>query len=48
MGVEVAKSSPGINLCQRKYVTDLVTETRMLGAKPIDTLMESNSKLLSN
>lgn len=37
LGVEVARSSHGIKLCQRKYVSDLLTETRTLGAKPIDT-----------
>ncbi|BBH02590.1 HXXXD-type acyl-transferase family protein [Prunus dulcis] len=45
LGIEVARSKIGIFLSQRKYVMDLLTETRMLGCKPIDTPIEMNHKL---
>ena len=35
--VEVARSSRGIFLSQRKYVMDLLKETAMLGCEPVDT-----------
>ncbi|KAI5345136.1 hypothetical protein L3X38_013013 [Prunus dulcis] len=43
--IEVAKSKHGIFLSQRKYILDLLAETRMLDCKPIDTPSEQNHKL---
>jgi hypothetical protein len=38
----------GINLSQRKYVLDLLEETGLLGARPIDIPMDPNQKLLKD
>ena len=39
------RSKLGISVSLRKYVLDLLKETRMLGCKPIDTPMDPNNKL---
>ena len=45
LGIEVARGSDGIYLCQRKYILDLLTETGMLDCTPIDTPIEQNHRL---
>jgi len=45
LGIEVARSKHGIFLCQRKYTIDLLSETGLLGSKPVDTPIEQNHKL---
>ncbi|XP_016651026.1 PREDICTED: uncharacterized mitochondrial protein AtMg00810-like [Prunus mume] len=45
LGIEVSKSKHGIFLSQRKYILDLLAETRILDCKPIDTPSEQNHKL---
>ena len=44
LGIEVAKSKEGIAVTQRKYILDLLKETRMLGYKPVDTPMDSSKR----
>lgn len=45
LGIEVARSKEGINLSQRKYTLDILEETGLLGAKPIETPLDPNVKL---
>ncbi|CAN1238082.1 Retrovirus-related Pol polyprotein from transposon RE1 [Linum grandiflorum] len=42
LGMEVARSSKGLLISQRKYVLDLLDETGMTGCKPADTPMQPN------
>lgn len=43
LGVEVAHSREGINLCHSKYVTNLSNEVGMLSSKPLDTPIDPNT-----
>lgn len=45
LGIEVARSRQGIFISQRKYTLDLLTETRLLGARPIETPIGVNHGL---
>lgn len=42
LGLEVARNSTGIFLCQRKYTLDIIIEVGLLGAKPIDFPLDQN------
>ena len=46
MGIEIAQSSSGVVISQRKYALDILDETDMLDCKPIDTPMDPNVKLV--
>ena len=37
LGIEVIRQSTGLHLTQTKYIEDLLTKTRMIGATPITT-----------
>jgi len=45
LGIEVARNSTGVFLCQRKYVLDIISEAGLLGAKPAVTPLEQNHRL---
>ncbi|KAM5585973.1 hypothetical protein ABKV19_005070 [Rosa sericea] len=45
LGIEVARGSSSIFLCQRKNVLDLLSETGMLDCRPADTPIEQNHRL---
>lgn len=42
LGIKIAKSNDGLYLSQRKYVSDLPQDSRMLRCKPCDTPIEYN------
>lgn len=42
LGIEVAHSSKGVFLSQRKYTLDLLSETGILGSKPVDTPLDAS------
>ncbi|RVW69737.1 Retrovirus-related Pol polyprotein from transposon RE2 [Vitis vinifera] len=45
LGIEVARSSASLFLCQRKYTLDIVSEAGLLGAKPCGFPIEQNHRL---
>lgn len=45
LGFEVARKLTGINLCQRKYVLDILSDVGMLGSKPVPTPSDYATKL---
>ena len=46
LGIEIARSSSGIVISQRKYALDILEEIGMLDCKLIDTPMDPNVKLV--
>lgn len=48
LGIEAVRSQAGINLSQRKYALDLLDETGMLGARPVNVPINPNQKLLKD
>ncbi|RVW48779.1 Retrovirus-related Pol polyprotein from transposon RE1 [Vitis vinifera] len=46
LGIEIAQSSFGVVLSQRKYALDILEETGMLDCKLVDTPMDPNVKLI--
>lgn len=45
VSMELARNKTGISVSQRKYMTDLLKETGMLGCTPFDTPIDPSSKL---
>jgi len=45
LGIEIARNPKGLVLSQRKYVLDLLSETGMLGCRPVSTPIDLNHKL---
>ena len=45
LGIEVSRNKFGIFLSQRKYIIDLLKETRMSACKPVTTLLAEGMKL---
>lgn len=45
MGLELARGSTGLFICQRKYTLDILDEGKMLDCKPSAFPMEQNQKL---
>lgn len=45
LGIEVAKNSTDLFLCQRKYTLDIISEVGLLGAQPIGFPLDQNHRL---
>ena len=45
LGMEVVRNMNDILVSQRKYILDLLKETRMLGCEPVDTPMDPLKKI---
>ncbi|PKI75233.1 hypothetical protein CRG98_004384 [Punica granatum] len=45
LGIEVAQSERGIYISQRKYLLNILKETKLLECKPVDTPMDPNVRL---
>jgi hypothetical protein len=45
LGIEIARSSKGISLSQRKYALDLLVETVMLGCRPCGSPIDKNHQM---
>ena len=45
LGVEVIPTTNGVLLSQQRYIKDILTRTKMLEAKPVNTPMASSTSL---
>lgn len=46
--MEIARTTKGISLCQRKYTLDILEDPSQLGAKPALLPIDHNKKLRLN
>ena len=46
MGIEIFQSNSDVIMSQRKFILDILEEIDMLDCKPVDTIMDSNVKLV--
>jgi hypothetical protein len=45
LGIEVINTPTGVLLSQQRYITDILSRTKMLEAKPVSTPMASSTNL---
>lgn len=45
LGLEISRNASGIYVCHRKYASDIVMDTGLLGCKPVGSPMDQNHKL---
>lgn len=48
LGIEIARSDKGINLSQRKFILEIVSEAGLFGCKPAIIPAEQNAKLTTH